>query len=167
MSDAVRSAYSAGLLMLARRELSEAQIRQRLTRKEFEPAAIDEAVARLRKVKAIDDRRVAVSLARTETQVRTRGRGYVTRKLQSIGIGPEVAKEAIDEVFGTLDEPALLERALARRLRGPGARIQDQAHFRRLLNQLVSQGFKPSAVISALKARSRRDAIVDEDEAGD
>ena len=31
---------------------------------------------------------------------------------------------------------------------------------------VVRQGFQPSAVISALKARARRDAIVDEDEAG-
>ncbi len=164
MTDPVRSAYSAGLAMLARRELSEAQIRERLLRKEFEPDAIDGAVERLREVKAIDDRRVAVSLARTEAQVRTRGRGYVMRRLQSIGIAAEVAKEAADEVFGALDEGALLERALARRLRGPRARIQDQAQFRRLLNQLVRQGFRPSAVITALKARSRRDAVADEDQ---
>ncbi len=163
MSDPVRTAYAAGLAMLARRELSEAQIRERLARKEFEPDAIDRAVERLREVKAIDDRRVAVSLARTEAQVRTRGRGYVMRRLQSIGIAAEVAKDAADEVFGALDEGALLERALARRLRGPRARIQDQAQFRRLLNQLVRQGFRPSAVITALKARSRRDAVADEE----
>ncbi len=163
MSDPARSAYSAGLAMLARRELSEAQIRERLARKEFGPDAIGEAVARLREAKAIDDRRVALSLARTETQVRTRGRGYVLRRLQSIGIAQELAKEAVDEVFGALDESALLERALARRLRGPRARIQDQAQFRRLLNQLVRQGFQPSAVIAALKARSRRDAVADEE----
>lgn len=166
MSDPVRSAYSAGLAMLARRELSEAQVRERLARKEHDPDAIEAAVARLREVRAIDDRRVALSLARTETAVRTRGRGYVMRRLQSIGIAPEVAKEAADEVFGALDESALLERALARRLRGPRARVQDQAHFRRLLNQLVRQGFQPSAVITALKARSRRDAVADEEAEG-
>jgi regulatory protein len=166
MNDPVRSAYAAGLAMIARRELSEAQIRERLRRKEHEPDAIEAAVARLREVRAIDDRRVAVSLARTETLVRTRGRGYVMRRLQSIGIAPEVAQEAADEVFGALDEAELLERALARRLRGPGARIQDQAQFRRLLNQLIRQGFQPSAVISALKARARRDAVADEEADG-
>ncbi len=166
MSDPVRSAYAAGLAMLARRELSGAQVRERLARKEFDPGTIDEAVARLREARAIDDRRVALSLARTETAVRTRGRGYVLRRLQSIGIDAEVARAAVDEVFGALDEPALLERALARRLRGPNAKIQDQAQFRRLLNQLVRQGFQPSAVIAALKARSRRDAVADEDAEG-
>jgi regulatory protein len=166
MSDPARSAYAAGLAMLARRELSEAQVRERLARKDFDPETIDAAVARLSDVKAIDDCRVALSLARTESAVRTRGRGYVLRRLQSIGIDAEVAREAVDEVFGAIDEAALLERALARRLRGPTARIQDQAQFRRLLNQLVRQGFPPSAVIAALKARSRRDAVADEEPAG-
>lgn len=163
MSDPVRSAYAAGLAMLARRELSEAQIRERLRRKEFEPDIIETAVTRLREVRAVDDQRVAVSVARTEAQVRSRGRGYVLRRLQSIGIDSDVAKEAVDEVFGALDESALLERALARRLRGRNARVQDQAQFRRVLNQLVRQGFQPSAVISALKARSRREAVADDE----
>ena len=166
MNDPVRSAYAAGLAMLSRRELSEAQIRERLRRKEFEPETIEAAVTRLREVRAIDDRRVATSAARTEANIRSRGRGYVLRRLQSIGIGPELAKEAVDEVFGALDETALLERALARRMRGRNARVQDQAQFRRLLNQLVRQGFPPSAVIAALKARARRDAVADEDTDG-
>lgn len=166
MSDPVRSAYAAGLAMLARRELSEVQIRERLRRKEFEPDVIEAAVARLREVRAVDDRRVAVSAARTEAHIRSRGRGYVLRRLQAIGIGPELAKEAVDEVFGALDETALLERALVRRLRGRNARVQDQAQFRRLLNQLVRQGFQPSAVISALKARARREAVADEEAEG-
>ncbi len=38
------SAYLEGLKMLARRELSEMQVRQRLARKGHEPQAIDEAV---------------------------------------------------------------------------------------------------------------------------
>ena len=104
-----------------------------------------------------------VLAARTEANIRSRGRGYVLRRLQSIGIGPELAKEAVDEVYGALDETALLERALTRRMRGRNARVHDQAQFRRLLNQLVRQGFQPSAVITALKARSRRDAVADDD----
>lgn len=163
MSDPARAAYAAGLAMLARRELSEAQLRERLRRKEHAPADIDEAAARLKAVKALDDRRVAVAAARTEAQVRSRGRGYVIRRLAAMGIADEVAGEAVDEVFGAIDEAALLERALGRRLRGPSARIRDAAHFRRLLQQLIRQGFSASAVIAALKARSRRDAVADED----
>ena len=163
MSDPTRAAYAAGLAMLSRRELSEKQIRERLRRKEHAPDAIDGAVERLKDVRALDDRRVAVSAARTEAQVRSRGRAYVLRRLQFIGIATEVAEEAVDEVFGAIDEPALLERALGRRLRGPGARIRDAAHFRRLLQQLIRQGFPPSHVIAALKAHAKRADVADED----
>jgi regulatory protein len=159
MPDPARAAYAAGLAMLSRRELSEAQIRERLARKEHEPDAIEEAVARLRAAGALDDRRVALSAARAEAVVRSRGRARVLRRLQSLGIPADIADEATREVFEGLDEAALLERALARRLRGPAAVIRDPAHFRRLLQQLVRQGFPPSLVIRALKARAKRDAV--------
>jgi SOS response regulatory protein OraA/RecX len=163
MGDPVRAAYAAGLAMLARRELSEVRIRERLRRKAHGADAIDAAVARLREVRAVDDRRVAVSAARTEAHVRSRGRGYVLRKLEALGIAPDTAAEAVDEVFSALDESALLARALSRRLRGPSAVIRDQAHFRRLYQQLVRQGFAPSAVIGALKQRSRPAEVPDDD----
>jgi regulatory protein len=163
MSDPVRAAYAAGLAMLARRELSEARIRERLRRKEHGADAIDAAVARLREVRALDDRRVAMSAARTETHVRSRGRGYVLRKLEALGIAPDTAAEAVDEVFSALDESALLARALSRRLRGPSAVIRDQAHFRRLYQQLVRQGFQPSTVLAVLKARAKAGNGPDDD----
>jgi regulatory protein len=164
MSDPVRAAYAAGLAMLARRELSEAQIRERLRRKDHAAEAIDPAVARLRETGAVDDRRVAVGTARTEAQVRSRGRGYVLRKLQSLGIAAATAADAVDEVFGALDESALLARALSRRLRGSLAAIRDQAHVRRLYQQLVRQGFQPSAVLALLKARAKAGSVPEDDE---
>jgi len=163
MSDPVRAAYAAGLAMLARRELSEVQIRERLRRKAHGAEAIDTAVARLREAGAVNDRRVAVGAARTETHVRSRGRGYVLRKLEALGIASDTAKEAVDEVFSALDESALLARALSRRLRGPSAVIRDQAHFRRLYQQLVRQGFQPSAVLAVLKTRANTGTVPDDD----
>jgi regulatory protein len=163
VNDPSRVAYAAGLAMLARRELSEAQVRERLRRKDHPPIAIDEAVGRLKGTGALDDRRVARAAARTEAQVRSRGRAYVVRRLQALGIAADVADDAVEEVFGAIDEQELLDRAIARRLRGPGARVRDAAHFRRLLQQLVRQGFAASAVIAALKARAKRDDVPEED----
>ena len=64
-------------------------------------------------------------------------------------------REAVDEVFGDLDESALLARALARRLRGPARRIRDAGPLPPPLPHLVRQGFPPVAVIAALKARAK------------
>ena len=147
------SAYVDGLRMLGRRELSEAQVRQRLARKGHQPDEIDAAVDRLRKERAIDDARVAEAIAHTETTVRRRGKLRVRRQIEQAGIAPAIARHAIDEVFGGIDgidDGALLEEALTRRLTGRD-RLADEAEFRRLFRYLVGQGFEPDRVIAILK----------------
>ena len=144
------SAYVDGLRMLGRRELSEAQVRQRLARKGHQPDEIDAAVDRLRQERAIDDARVAEAIAHTETTVRRRGKLRVRRQIEQAGIAPATARHAIDEIFGAIDDHALLEEALARRLKGR-ERLADEAEFRRLFRYLVGQGFEPDRVMGILR----------------
>jgi regulatory protein len=144
------SAYIDGLKMLGRRELSEQQIRQRLARKEHSPEDIDEAVARLREERAIDDRRVAEAIARTETGIRKRGKLRVRIQLERAGIARDTAKTAMDEVFDAIDEEALIESALRKRLRGRES-VADDREFQRLFRYLVGQGFESDRVMKALK----------------
>ena len=155
MNDASRAAYLDGLKMLARRELSEAQIRQRLERREHDPDAIDAAISRLREERAIDDARVAGVIARTETSIKRRGKLRVRRQIEQAGILPATARQAVDEVFGAMDEEALLDAALGKRLRGR-EKIADDAEFRRLFRYLIGQGFEPERVMALLKKRSSR-----------
>jgi len=146
------SAYDDGLKMLARRELSELQVRQRLARKGHGAAAIDEAIARLREERAIDDARVAEAIARTETSLRRRGKSRVRMQIQRAGISSAAAKRAVDEVFEAIDDDALLEASLAKRLRGRQT-IADDREFRRLYRYLINQGFDSDRVMKALTAR--------------
>src|SRR5690349_11914494 len=106
------NAYVDGLKMIGRRELSERQVRQRLARKAYTADEIDEAVARLREERAIDDRRVAEAIARMETGIRKRGKVRVRLQLERAGITRDVARQAIDVVFGAIDDDALLESSL-------------------------------------------------------
>jgi regulatory protein len=149
------TAYLDALKMLARRELSEAQIRQRLARREHDPDAIDAAVSRLREERAIDDARVAGAIARTQTSIKRRGKLRVRQQIEQAGILPATARQAVDEVFGALDEAALLDAALGKRLRD-GENIADDAEFRRLFRYLLGQGFEPDRVMALLKKRSPR-----------
>ena len=151
--DKIRDAYLAGLKMLGRRELSEAQVRQRLARRGYEPDSVDAAVARLRQERAIDDARVAEAIVRTQSSIRGRGRLRVLRAVESAGIAAAIARRAVDDVFEGLDPDALLEASLAKRLdeREP---ITDDAEFRRLYRYLIGQGFDADRIIAALKARS-------------
>jgi regulatory protein len=136
--------------MLAARELSEAQVRTRLARREFEPEHIDAAVARLRSEGALDDVRTALAIARTAASIRGQGRRRARLRVDAAGIDRAVAAAAVDAVFDDIDSDALLHAALERRLRGR-TDIADQKEKARLFRYLVGQGFEPDRVLAALR----------------
>ena len=109
MADAAQAAYTDALKMLARRELSEAQVRQRLGRRGHLETAIESAVARLREERAIDDGRVADAIARTEISTKSRGARRAERQIVQAGITPEIARRATRAVSETVDPEALIE----------------------------------------------------------
>jgi regulatory protein len=148
------SAYLAGLRLLARRELSESQVRQRLARRGYPDTDIGTAIARLKEERALDDSRVAGAIARTETGIRRRGRIRVRRQIEQAGIAADTAREAVDHVFADLDDDALLASSLARRLKDDRP-IADDREFQRLYRYLVGQGFESHRVLEALSARRR------------
>jgi regulatory protein len=154
MSPEPVSAYVAALKLLAARELSEAQIRQRLVRREYEADEIETAVARLKAERALDDARVAGAIARRETAFRKRGKLRVQLALSRAGIERGVARRAIDETFGQMDSSALIEAALVKRLRGRQT-LKDQAEFARLYRYLAGQGFEADEIRRALGALRR------------
>jgi len=148
------SAYSDALKMLARRELSEAQIRQRLARREHSPAEIDAAVARLHEQRELDDVRVAETIARADL-ARHRGERRLLRHMTQAGIAPGTARRVAREASQSVDVEAQIEASLERRLRH-GTPISDVRQFRRLFRYLIGQGFSPDRVLHALKSRSSR-----------
>jgi regulatory protein len=147
----VADAYLAALTMLGSRELSEAQIRTRLVRRKFEEADIDEAIERLRKDGTINDRRVALAAARLESSIRHRGRARVLQKIRQLGIESATAETAVAEVFADVDEGALLDRALERRLRGQTPKSLDEKGRARIVRGLVGQGFSIEAILKRLR----------------
>jgi len=149
------SAYIDGLKMLGRRELSEQQVRQRLARKAYPQDEIDEAVSRLREERAINDQRVAEAIARTETGIRKRGKVRVRLQLERAGIARDTARQALDAVFDGIDDAALLESSLRKRLRGRET-IGDEREFQRLFRYLVGQGFESDRVMQALRGKRKR-----------
>ena len=141
--------------MLARRELSEAQVRQRLARRGHSSDLIDSAIRRLLDERAIDDARVAEAIARTETSLRRRGRIRVRMQIERAGISRTIARRTVDEVFESVDDDAQIEASLARRLRGRDS-IADDREFQRLYRYLVGQGYESERVLSTLNRHKGR-----------
>jgi regulatory protein len=149
------AAYIDGLKLAAGRELSEAQVRQRLARKGHSPSDIDEAVTRLKDERAIDDMRVAETIARSETSTKRRGKLRVRMQIERAGIAAATARKVVDDVFSEIDADAMLEAALTRRMLGR-ERIEDDREHQRLYRYLLNQGFDPDRVALALRARRRK-----------
>jgi regulatory protein len=152
MTDDADRAYVTALGLLARRELAEAQLRTRLAKRKFNDDEIDAAMTRLRRERAVDDRRTALACARTQVRLKHRGRARVVRHVEALGINRDIAREAVAEVFAEFDENAVLEQALDRRLRH-GLSLSDAAVFRRVHRYLLGQGFDPGRVTELLRRR--------------
>ena len=154
--DSSKSAYSRALRWLTARELSEAQVRSRLSDAGYSDTAISAAIQQLVESRTLDDRRAATAVARTEARVRRHGPRRVMGKLMSMAIDRDLAKEIITELFGEEDEAQLLETTLDRRLRGKPERLKDPNERKKLLAYLVRQGFSAGAASAAIRQRSKR-----------
>jgi regulatory protein len=147
----VADAYTVALNLLSARELSEYQLRARLTRRKLDPDDIDAAVARLKGDRTLDDRRVAMALARMESAIKHRGRARVIQKIRQAGISAAIADDAVREVFQDVDESELLQRALERRLRGQSPRDLDERGRARIVRALMAQGFALERILKQLQ----------------
>jgi regulatory protein len=144
------SAYLDALRLLARRELSIKQLRDRLVDREHPPEEIDRAIEHLLETRALDDGRVARAYARTAANVKGRGRLRVMRELNEMGIAKDTASEALAEVFADVDERALITKALQKKMRGRTG-VANVAERARLYQYLMRQGYTPAGIAAALR----------------
>lgn len=142
--------YSYALTALRRRELTERQLRERLTRRGCDADSIDAAIARLTRERILDDRRAARAFARTEAHVKHRGPLRIRRALETMGLDRDAAREAAEQGFEEQSVELTLEAALQRKARGP---ILDDRQAQRLVAYLVRQGFDLTAAIAAVRRR--------------
>jgi regulatory protein len=147
----VADAYTAALTLLSARELSESQLRSRLKRRKFDADDIDSAVSRLKENRTLNDRRVAMAIARMESSIKHRGRARVVQKIRQAGIDTDTADDAVREVFQDVDESGLLDQALERKLRGKTVKELDEKGRARIMRALIGQGFSFEAVMKRLR----------------
>ena len=146
-------AYTTALTLLGRRELSSRQLRDRLLHRQFPAEDVDAVIDRLQTDRTLDDRRVALASARMAASIKGRGRRRVLQYVQQLGVSSDIAEAAVTEVFGEVDEAALLDRAIAKRVKDTPVAALDARAKARLVRQLVTQGFEPAAVFARLRRK--------------
>ncbi len=140
--------WEAALAALARRALTEAEIRRKLSRKGVPDAAIDEVLARLRRLRYVDDREVAYNHAARRAREGRRGPLRVFRELLARGIDGELAREAVDAAYPREEDRERARAALSRL--SPGGVPRDPAERARLFRKMIRQGFAAGEVRALL-----------------
>ena len=144
-------AYTVALTLLSARELSEAQLRTRLKKRKLAEEDIAAAISRLKEDRTLNDRRVALAIARMESAIKHRGRSRVIQKIRQAGINSDTAEDAVREVYEEVDEEALLDQAIERKLRGKTSKDLDEKGKARIVRALAGQGFRLDAILQRLK----------------
>ncbi len=139
--------YQKAVRLLARRSRSEAELR-RLLGHSAAPGALEPALARLRELGYLDDRRFAASLALYARDVEKFGAERTRRELRRRGVAEPLAAPILAELYPAQNEPALLRAWLEKkRLRPP----RDARETARLYRRLRLAGFASPAIFAALR----------------
>jgi regulatory protein len=157
---APRDPYSAALRLLARRPYSVAELRRALERKFAGDAAIPAAIARLRELGYLDDRKFAEHYASSLARNRGFGRFRVRRELKAKLVNYKFIEPAIEQAFEETDESRLLERALAKKIRTL-RRPVTRARLASLCQSLLRRGFRSGDIMKAVHARPELRPVAD------
>jgi regulatory protein len=150
----------AALRLLAQRARSEAELRQRLARRDMDPAVVDRTMTWLQERGYLDDRAFAEAFVRDRLRLRPRGRAGLIQELRRKGVDGDTAQAAADAVMAAEsveDADLALDaaRAWARRnaplvSAAAGSAEPRQRARRRLYGHLARRGFPPGPIRAAL-----------------
>ncbi len=138
--------------MLARRPYAVAELRRALERRFGADPAIPGAIARLRELGYLDDRKFAEHYASSLARNRAFGKFRVRRELKSKLVNYKFIEPALEQAYEETDERRLLEQALAKKIRSL-RRPVTRARIASLCRSLLRQGFRSGDIMNAVRAR--------------
>jgi regulatory protein len=130
------------LYLLSRKSYTSRQLQDKLRKKDYLPATIQEAMDTLNSWHYLDDGKFTELFIRDRIRFKPRGKQMLLRELKLKGIPAELAKERIAKVMleEELDDQGLAERALKRKIAGY-LKISAEKGSQRARNYLLRQGF--------------------------
>jgi regulatory protein len=149
--DEGKRSLASALRILARRDMSTAELSRRLTGRGFSEALTVATVSHLRDAGYLDDRRFARQWA--ESAIRN-GRGYGPRlrlELMRQRIPDEIAAEVLRSLAAEYDEKETLVNLLAQKFSGFDPSSATDREKRRVVQYLQRRGFSIAAIFEAFR----------------
>jgi regulatory protein len=138
--------------MLARRAYSVAELRRALERTFPSNGAVASALARLRQLGYLNDKKFAENYAASLVRNRALGRQRVRRELRAKLVDYKAIEPALEQAFEQIDERELLERTLTKKLHGLRLPIT-RSKLHSLCQSLMRRGFSSGDIMKAVRAR--------------
>jgi len=157
------SAYRDALTLLARKPLTEVEVRDRLVARGHTGESVRVALARLSDAGYVDDLRLALHFICTRSCRLGHGPRRLIEQLRARGLHADQAwrawSQAVDQ--GEVDPIEMLRAEIRRRL-GSDGRIVDRRQYGRVYNALLRAGYEPDRIEVALRALPGADEVEDE-----
>jgi regulatory protein len=138
--------------MLARRPYSVAEMRRALAKKYPNSNDVGTAIARLRELHYLDDKKFAEHYASSLVRNRAFGRQRIRRELKAKLVDYGHIEPALDEAFAETGERELLEQTLAKKLRTLHLPLTP-AKLASLCQSLMRRGFRAEDIFKAVRER--------------
>ena len=152
--------------MLARRPYSVAEMRRALERKFSQKEQVAAALARLREIGYLDDRKFAEQYAYTLAQNRAFGPHRLRRELRGKLVDSKHIEPAVKQAYQQTSVHTLLEQALEKKLRTLRLPLTP-ARFHSLCQSLLRRGFNAGDIIKAVRSRPELQPVAEEVEVVD
>lgn len=152
-SEATKRAYA----ILALRDHSRMELRQKLVRKGFETHIVDRLLVSLEDAGLLDDARFAEQFVRSQREAKGKSLSAITRALRDKGVSDDDARTAVEE----LGDDFPLALAAARKKVAGTRGLAHEARLRRTLALLARRGFGGSVA-----RRATEQALAEEPDDG-
>ncbi len=143
---------NAALRMLARRPYSLAEMRRALERKFPDSDRIPGAIARLRELHYLDDKKFAEQVASSLVRNRAFGRLRIRRELKAKLVDYRHIEPALTQVFEETSERDLLDHTLDKKIRTLRLPLT-RPKLASLCQGLLRRGFRSEDIMKAVRAR--------------
>lgn len=143
--------------LLSAKPRSLAELRERLMEKTWaESEVVERAIARLQELGYLNDQQYAEQFATSRLTIKPIGRSRLRRDLQRKKLSTTVINQAVENVYESHDEEALIDQAIAKRTRLRG-KPTTREESKKLLDHLLRQGFGYDLAMRKVRAAGKVD----------
>lgn len=145
-----KKAEEFALRLLARKDYSRAEMRQKLGQKGFSGEEIEKVLHKLSVRQLLNDLRYAQRLANYYGQEKLWGPWRIKHKLKEKGICPEIVEEVIGQEENKIPAEERLKKLLEKKLKNRTLSKFSKQEIKKLTNQLYRHGFAWEEIVAIL-----------------